>query len=52
MLSREDLETFRDNHLKARDRLIANVNVCQGAIDCVNSLLVQWDKKPDGMDEV
>ena len=45
MLSREDIETFKTNYIKSRDRFIANVNVMQGAIDGMDALLAVWDQK-------
>lgn len=44
MISREDLEAFKARHVQARERLIANVNVAQGAIDSASALLALWDK--------
>lgn len=45
MLSRESLVDFIDRHTKAKEQLVARVNVCQGAIDAGKVLLAQYDEQ-------
>jgi hypothetical protein len=44
MVSREELESLKSAYLRSRDRLIANVNSMQGAIDAVEAVLALVDK--------
>ena len=44
MLLREDLDNLKAQYTLARDRMVANVNVAQGAIDAITALAAQWDQ--------
>lgn len=44
MLSYEELALLKDKYIKARDRMIAQVNVSQGAIDAVTTVMAMFEQ--------